>query len=166
MATLKEFKTYTGGCDAKNSSQPFGPQVVSALLSIVENPACHCVYFDNYFTSYYLLRDLHEKNFKALATIREGRTIEYPLRPLKSVEKEKSGFFYHRSDDYVSIVQWKDNKVIYLGSNFSYLEPTKMVKCYSQRGKKKIGCVQPFCFYQCNQDMGGVDLLDRFKSQY
>ena len=41
-----------------------------------------------------------------------------------------------------------------------------MVKGYSQREKKKISCVQPFWFYQCNQGMGGVDLLDKFISQY
>ena len=41
-----------------------------------------------------------------------------------------------------------------------------MVKHYSQREKNKISCVQPFCFYHYNLDMGGVDLLDRFISQY
>ena len=43
-----KFETYTGACDSKDSKKPLGPQVVSALLSIVENPACHCVYFDNF----------------------------------------------------------------------------------------------------------------------
>ena len=81
-----KFETYTGACDTKDSSKPLGPQVVSALLLIVENPACHCVYFDNFFT-YYLLRDLHEKNFRALRTIREGSTIKCPMRPLKNIEK-------------------------------------------------------------------------------
>ena len=66
----------------------------------------------------------------------------------------------------MSIVQWKDSKVVYLGSNFTNIEPTKMVKRYSHREKKTISCVQPFCFYQHNQGMGGVDLLDRFISQY
>ena len=41
-----------------------------------------------------------------------------------------------------------------------------MMKRYSQREKKKISCVQQFCFYQYNQGMGGVDLHDRFISQY
>ena len=41
-----------------------------------------------------------------------------------------------------------------------------MVKRYSQPDKKRIECVQPLCFYQYNQDMGGVDLLDKFISQY
>ena len=100
-----KFETYTGACDAKNSSKPLLPQVVSALLLIVENPACHCVNFGKFFTSYYLLRNLHEKNFKALGTIREGRTKKCPLRLSKSVEKEEGVFFDHRSDNYVSIVQ-------------------------------------------------------------
>ena len=60
---------------------------MSALLSIVENPACYCVHFDNFFTSYYLQRDLHEKNFRAPGTIREGRTMKCPLRPLKVLKK-------------------------------------------------------------------------------
>ena len=50
-----KFETYTGACNTKDSSKLLGPQVVSALFSVVENPACHCVYFDNSFTSYYLL---------------------------------------------------------------------------------------------------------------
>ena len=43
-----KFETYTRMCDTKVSTKPLGPQVVSALLSIVKNPACHCVYFDNF----------------------------------------------------------------------------------------------------------------------
>ena len=126
---------------------------MSDLLSIVEDPACHCIYFDRFFTSYSLLRDLHEKNFKALGAIRENRTMKCPLRPSKAVDKENREFFDYHSDDY-------------MGSNFSNIEPTKKVKRFSQRDKKRIDCVQPFCFYLYNQGMGGVDLLDRFISQY
>ena len=35
-----------GACAAKDSSKPLGPQAVTSLLSIVEDPACHFVYFD------------------------------------------------------------------------------------------------------------------------
>ena len=58
-----------------------------------------------FFISSYLLRDLHEKSFRALGTMRQGRTMKCSLRPSKSVEKEECGCFDHRSDDYVSIVQ-------------------------------------------------------------
>ena len=139
----------------KNNSKPLGPQVVSDVLSIVEKPVRHGVYFDNFFTSYLLLRDLHEKGSKALGTIRENRTTKCPLRPSKSVEKEKRGFFDYRSDECVSIVLWKDNTVVYMGSNFCNIKPTKMLKRYSQRERKRIDCVQPFCFYLYNQGMGG-----------
>ena len=46
-----KFETYTGACDTKDSNKTLGPQVVSVILSIVENPDGHCVYFDNFFTS-------------------------------------------------------------------------------------------------------------------
>ena len=84
-----------------------------------------------FFKFYYLLRDLHEKNFKAIETLRENRTIRCPLRPSKSAEKKEHGFFDYRLDDYVSIVQCKENKVVCLGSNFSNIKPIKMVKRYS-----------------------------------
>ena len=119
-----------------------------------------------FFASYLLLRGLHEKGFKALGTTQENRTMKCPLRPSKSVKKEQRGFFDYHSDECTSIAQWKDNKVLYMGSNFCNIEPTKMVKRYSQRERKRIDCVQPFCFYLYNQGMKGVDLLDRFISQY
>ena len=92
--------------------------------------------------------------------------MQCPLLPSTSVEKEELGFFDHCSDNRVFIVQWMDNKVVYLGLNFRNIEPTKMVKCYSQREKKKISCVQPFCFYKYNQDIRGIDQLESLISQY
>ena len=41
-----------------------------------------------------------------------------------------------------------------------------MVTRYNQRERKRIDCVQPFCFYLYNQGMVGVNRLDRFISQY
>ena len=45
-----KFETYTGACDTKNNSKLLAPQVVCAcaLLSIVGNPSCGCVYYDNF----------------------------------------------------------------------------------------------------------------------
>ena len=85
-----KFETFTGACKTKNSSMPLGPQVMSDLLLIVEDLACHCVYFDRFFTSHSLLRDLHKKNFRALGTIRENRTMKCLLRPSKAVDKENT----------------------------------------------------------------------------
>ena len=160
-----KFETYSGAPNLKDSSKPLGPQVVCSLLSVVKNPTCHRVYFYNFFMFYFLLCYLHENKFRALWTIREYRSTKCPLRS-SIVLKEKRGFYDYRSDDYVSIVQWKDNKVVYIASNFVNIAPKKVVKRYSQREKKKIDCSQHFCFYQYNQGKEGVDLLVRFISQY
>ena len=87
-----KFETYTGASKSKDSSKPLGPQVVCSLLSVVKNPTCHRICFDNFFTSYFLLRYLHEHKFRALGTIREKRTMKCPLRSSKVVLKEKRGF--------------------------------------------------------------------------
>ena len=72
--------------------------------------------------------------------------MKCPLRSSKVVLKEKWGFYDYRSDDYISIVQWKDNRVVYIAFNFVNIAPIKMVKRYSQR-EKNIDCPQPFYFY-------------------
>ena len=120
-----KFGTYTGACKTKDSSKPLGSQVVFNLLSIVEKPACHGVYFDNFFTLYLLLRDLHEKGFGALGTIRESRSMKCPLRPSKSVENEKRGFFDYRSDECVSIVQRYPKRLFTWAQTSATLSPPK-----------------------------------------
>ena len=99
-----KFETYTGASKSKDSSKPLGPQVVCSLLSVVKNPTCHRVYFDNFFTSYSLLCYLHENKFREPGTIRENRTMKCLLRSSKVVLKEKRVFYDCRSDDYISIV--------------------------------------------------------------
>jgi len=46
--------------------------------------------------------------------------------------------FCCRSDDYESIVQWKDNKVVYIGSNHISVEAKIMVKRNSQQEVKNL----------------------------
>ena len=41
-----KFETCTGACETKDSSKPLGPQVVSALFSIVGNFICHLYHVD------------------------------------------------------------------------------------------------------------------------
>ena len=59
-----KFETYTGACDTKNSSRPLGPQDVSALLSIVKIPACHCVYFDKFLKILLFTARFAQKEFQ------------------------------------------------------------------------------------------------------
>ena len=63
-------------------------------------------------------------------------------------------------------MQWNDNQVVYITSNFVGVQPIKAVKRFGQRQKKKIDVPQPLCFIRHNQEIGGVNLLDCFIGQY
>lgn len=60
-----------------------GGQVVIDLLSAVDQPSHHRVFFDNYFSSYKLFRNLKEMRYFATGTIRDNRTNETPLENTK-----------------------------------------------------------------------------------
>ena len=57
------------------------------MLSVVDNPAFHKIYFDNFFSSHSLFKSLQEKGFKATGTIRENRTKNCPLISSKELSK-------------------------------------------------------------------------------
>ena len=103
-----------GASKSKDSKKALGPQVVTDLLSVVKAPRNHTRFFDNIFTSYHLLRDLHEEESKATGTIRENQILKCPFRSSKFVARKDRDFYYSRSDEFVRIVQWKDNKVVYM----------------------------------------------------
>ena len=83
-----KFGTYTGACKTKDSSKPLNPQVVSDLLSIVETPACHGVYFDNFFTSYFYCEIYTKKVSNLFGTNCENRTMKCPQGPQNLLKKE------------------------------------------------------------------------------
>ena len=58
-----KFETYTGASKSKGSNKPLGLQVVCSLLSVLKNPTCHRVYFDNFFMSYSLFVTCMKTNF-------------------------------------------------------------------------------------------------------
>ena len=61
---------------------PPGPRVVNSLFEVVENPACHEIFFDNVFTSVGLLKSLPAQGIQATGTIRANRLNNIPLPSL------------------------------------------------------------------------------------
>jgi hypothetical protein len=92
-----QFDTY---CGAKTLTQredlPLGSRVVLDLLSKITYPTDHIVFFDNFFTSYDLLRILKEKGFRATGTVRENRIKKCPLKAHKVLQKEERGNFDYK----------------------------------------------------------------------
>lgn len=158
-------KIYGGKCE-QNKSSPLGTRVVEELLSIVPHPLQVEVFFDNFFTSYDLLKSLKEKGLRATGTVREGRTGKCPVIPIKEMKKKERGEFDFRCDGDVYICRWNDNSVVTLGSNYSTHEPIGTTKRFSRSDKKRINVIEPNLVKHYNNGMGGVDTLDQLLSSY
>ena len=117
---------------------PFGPCVVNSLLEVVQNPACHEVFFDNFFTSVGLLKSLRAQGIKATGTIRVNRSNSTPLPPAKSMEKKARGTIEVCSTNDVCAVCWVDNKVVTLASNNLPYEPLQNCSRYCRQKKQKV----------------------------
>ena len=103
-----------GASKSKDSKKTLGTQVVTDLLPVVETPRNHTRFFDKIFTSYNLLQDLHEEESKATGTIRENQILKCPFHSSKFVARKDLDFYDSTSNEFMWIVQWKDNKVVYI----------------------------------------------------
>nr|CAI5834414.1 unnamed protein product [Callosobruchus analis] len=86
------------------------------------------LFFDNYFTSLSLLKELGARNMKGTGTIRENRIPECPLKRSSDLKVSDRGTFdYSLVDDDIVICKWNDNSVVTLASNasafFHYIMP-------------------------------------------
>lgn len=66
--------------------------IVLKLLSVIENFANHAIFFDNFFTSFYLSLHLKNSNFIAIGTIWDNRLQMCPLKSVKCVLKDRKGY--------------------------------------------------------------------------
>ena len=100
--------------------------------------------FDNFFTSHQLLDNLAKKNLRVL---------------------EPSGPIDYRSDGNVLFALWKDNSIVFIGTNLSSITPLKKVN-RSVKGAGKVAVDQPNLITDYNTGMGGVDLLGMKLASY
>lgn len=156
---------YTGKGE-KSDPRPLAERVVMALIEPIENPKSHTLTFDNFFTSYQLLRNLQCVGMKALGTVRENRLNRCPIPTKKEMAKRSRGEMEYMSDGNVVTVIWNDNTSVIVASNYAKVNPTVEKRRYSQKEKKHIRVKCPLMVDLYNQKMGGVDLCDRFCADY
>ncbi|XP_046686063.1 piggyBac transposable element-derived protein 3-like [Homalodisca vitripennis] len=70
------------------------------------------------------------------------------------------------SEDNITIVQWKDTGIVYVGSTFAGIQPTDLVRRWDKTEKKHVMVDRPYCVQIYNKFMGGVDLSDRMVAHY
>ena len=150
------FQIYKGK-ETGPKQEILGSRVVQDMASIIrhEDADKHILYFDNFFTSHQLLDNLGKKNLRATGTVRTNRMMKYPLNILK---KDERASLDYRSDGNVLFVQWKDNSVVFIGTNFSSITPLKKVNRWV-KGAGKVASDQPNLIADYKTGMGGVDLL-------
>lgn len=126
-------------------------------------------FFDNLFTGLNLLAYLRECGYGGTGTMRGNRlTKSCPLPGNKEMDKMARGS--HESiiskEDGVSVVRWKDNSIVTVGSNCVGVDPITNVKRFSQSEKKFIQIPRPSVIGEYNRSMGGVDRLDQNVAGY
>ncbi|XP_029475784.1 piggyBac transposable element-derived protein 3-like [Rhinatrema bivittatum] len=149
--------------DGQNQSFGLGHRVVTSLLSYIENPLCHEVFFDNFFTSYDLLLALQKQNIKATGTVCENRLKQCSLIETSQMKKKERGCF---DNGHVLAVKWHDNQCVIVASNYNNIEPLGKARRWSNARKCPVDLPQPVVIGLYNTHMGGVDILDRFMANY
>ena len=154
---------YTGR-DPDRTRGP-GETAIMKKLEILETPSDHVIYFDNFFSSYDLFRELSEKGIRATGTVRINRTNKCTL--FKDViKKSDRGTFDYKSDGNVLFCTWKDSSVVSIGTNFDSVFPFHSCSRYSVSQRKKVSIQQPNLIRNYNMNMGGVDVYDKLLSSY
>ena len=121
-----------------------GGSVVMTLMSklpTVNDSHYHAV-MDHFFTSPSLLRVLKESGIAATGTVQANRTEKAPLQADDDMKKQARGISYVVNDkkSNVTLVRWKDNKVVTVASTLHGKEPMKRARHYikDQGGRVEI----------------------------
>lgn len=159
---LYQFIPYGGKTSTYENELGLGANVVLNLLSVVQQPSIHRVFFDNFFSSYKLFCLLKEKGFYATGTIRENRTCNTTMESVKNIKKKDRGTydFSFENKQKILLVRWNDNSVVTVATNNCHIEPLVSAKRYNRKEKKAVPIPQPKVIAEYNQHMGGVDLHD------
>ncbi|KAK3881154.1 hypothetical protein Pcinc_014380 [Petrolisthes cinctipes] len=143
-----------------------GPNVVMELVKRINLEAGQHVVFDNLFTSVPLLEKLGDQGIGATGTLREDRLSGAPVMAKKVMEKKTRGYMEEAFTGCISVVKWKDNKAVAVGSNKERKTPVNKTKRWCKTEKKHVEIDMPHSVKVYNQNMGGVDIFDQQVSAY
>ena len=136
-------------------------------LPTVPNSHYHAV-MDNIFTSPSFLWVLKESGIAATGTVKANRTKKGPLQAVDDMKKQARGIsdVVNNKKSNVTLVCWKDNKVVTVASTLHGKETMKRLRRYikDQVGRVQIDQPNAISFY--NKTMGGVDRMDQTVGAY
>lgn len=142
---------------------------VSVLASTMSSSSPKTIFADNYFSGQDIVRYLKSKDCRYTGTVRDNRTGNSPLRPIKEMMEKavpRGTCDYITSDDGILMVRWKDNKVANLMSTDMGVEPWSSVYRYCSETKRKGQLSCPYLIKSYNANMGVIDKSDRLVHLY
>lgn len=157
------FDVYTGKSDTPQEDGMTGEKVVTNLASVIKNKNC-LVAFDNFFTTYPLMKRLLEDNTYAIGTVRSNRK-GLPDMMHNKQPKLKRGEFMFGVKQSIAAVKWMDNNPVCFFSNYCSPKNTSTVFRKTHDGSK-LGVSCPQVVSQYNEIMGGVDRFDQLRECY
>lgn len=158
---LVQFQIYKGKDGSRPAERTLGEHVVLSLGENVQEGAQ--LYFDNYFTTTRLMKNLAERGIFAAGTVRSNRK-DLPAE-IKKDNKLKKGEHIWQSRGPITAYQWKDNKNIHATSNFHNPEEAIEVNRKLSSGAT-VGVTCPKALSYYNAWVGGVDRFEQESSAY
>ncbi|CAG4974391.1 unnamed protein product [Colias eurytheme] len=124
----------------------------------------HHIFFDRYFTTIKLCDELLNKGFHATGTIMRNRLPKNcMMEEDKIFMKKQRGYceIKTRADGKMAVTRWMDNKPVVMLS--TRLSNTHADECerWSKKNKVYERVRRPEVIKEYNENMGGVDLVDR-----
>ncbi|KAL1447210.1 hypothetical protein MTO96_044349 [Rhipicephalus appendiculatus] len=136
-----DFEVYQGkgtGIDREYSYLGLGGCVVMRLADTLPHLQNLKLFFDNYFTSVLLLRELKAKGILATGTIRSNRLLGCKLKNEKEFRNQERGSLMQRSQQRgdVVLIRWKDNNLVTMASTQIGVGQIEIVKRWSAAKKE------------------------------
>ncbi|XP_039298104.1 piggyBac transposable element-derived protein 1-like [Nilaparvata lugens] len=134
-------------------------------------PASSCIYMDRYFTTEKLIDLLGEQQIACTGTVMRNKLPKCDFicdKDFSRLPRGTTEMFVSQDLEKVSVavVEWNDNKPIYLMSSKEGKTPMDECRRWCKKQKKYIDVSRPNIVTSYNQYMGGVDMNDRLISYY
>lgn len=157
-----EFQIYSGKVDIHTVEKNLGHRVVKDLTRTLVGKH-HKVFFDNYFNSVELQRELLADGIYGCGTIRKGRRNYPEFKADKSMKRGDKD--WRVSTDGLAAVKWMDRRSVLLLGNYHDPSIMEVVSRKTRNGTvEEISC--PVMVKHYNKHMGYVDKFDMLKSLY
>jgi hypothetical protein len=122
----------------------------------------YIVMMDNYFTSLELFEYLKSEGIYACGTVRPNRIGLPKLANDKDLKRGE--FAFRTSDQGIAYFKWRDNRCVYLLSNYHGTETVNIKR--TQKDGTRIDVQAPTVVRDYNSHMGGVNKADMLRSLY